>query len=230
MDGAGSYSVAHRAGLLPTELTGMWGWILRRSPHQGRGSPPAPAPTKQSPGHEVRVLLVISKPDAMAHNCSPQESLSPCHCDRRAMAFYASYRPSGVPWARGPGPAPPASWSPMQLHSYLTESLCAKYQQHVLVSEWLRGIVDQHVDGETMGLLQHADWMQVVPCAGPRAYVIQLVQQLASKAARCAFHRGIQAPTGCWCFRVSGSSQSLGSRTFTWWVGSGSIEPPKTGE
>ena len=50
MDGAGSYSVAHRAGLLPAELTGMWGWILLRSPHQGRGSPPAPAPTKQKPG------------------------------------------------------------------------------------------------------------------------------------------------------------------------------------
>ena len=44
VDGAGSYSVAHRAGLLPTELTGMWGWILLRSPHQGRGSPPAPPP------------------------------------------------------------------------------------------------------------------------------------------------------------------------------------------
>ena len=25
VDGAGSYSVAHRAGLLPTELTGTWG-------------------------------------------------------------------------------------------------------------------------------------------------------------------------------------------------------------
>ena len=49
MDGAGSYSVAHRAGLPPTELTGMWGWILLRSPHQGRGSPPAPAPTQQRP-------------------------------------------------------------------------------------------------------------------------------------------------------------------------------------
>ena len=47
VDGAGSYSVAHTAGLLPTELTGMWGWILLRSPHQGRGSSPAPAPTKQ---------------------------------------------------------------------------------------------------------------------------------------------------------------------------------------
>ena len=51
MDGAGSYSVAHRAGLLPTELTGMWGWILLRSPHRGRGSPPVPAPTKQRPAH-----------------------------------------------------------------------------------------------------------------------------------------------------------------------------------
>ena len=49
MDVAGSYSVAHRAGLLPTELTGMWGWILLRS--QGRGPPRAPAPTKQRPGH-----------------------------------------------------------------------------------------------------------------------------------------------------------------------------------
>ena len=49
MDGAGSYPVAHRPGLLPTELTGMWGWILLRSPHQGRGSPPAPAPTQQRP-------------------------------------------------------------------------------------------------------------------------------------------------------------------------------------
>ena len=49
MDGAGSYPVAHRAGLLPTELTGTWGWILLRSPHRGRGSLPAPAPTKQRP-------------------------------------------------------------------------------------------------------------------------------------------------------------------------------------
>ena len=40
VDVAGSYSVARRAGLLPTELTGMWGWILLRSPHRGRGSPP----------------------------------------------------------------------------------------------------------------------------------------------------------------------------------------------
>ena len=50
MDGAGSYSVAHRAGLLPTELTGVWGWILLSPPHRGRGSPPAPAPTEQRPG------------------------------------------------------------------------------------------------------------------------------------------------------------------------------------
>ena len=55
-DGAGSYSVAHKAGLLPTELTGMWYWILLRSPHQGRGSPPAPAPTKQRPGSAGRRL------------------------------------------------------------------------------------------------------------------------------------------------------------------------------
>ena len=52
VDGAGSYSVAHGAGLLPTELTGMWGWFRLRSPHQGMGSPPAPTPTKQRPvGH-----------------------------------------------------------------------------------------------------------------------------------------------------------------------------------
>ena len=44
VDGAGSYSVAHRAGLLPTELTGMWGLILLRSPRRGRGSPPSPRP------------------------------------------------------------------------------------------------------------------------------------------------------------------------------------------
>ena len=55
MDGAGSYSVAHRAGLLPTELTGMYGWILLRSPHQGKGSPPAPAPTKHRPARESRM-------------------------------------------------------------------------------------------------------------------------------------------------------------------------------
>ena len=42
VDGAGSYSVAHRAGLLPTELTGMWGWILLRSP--GQGVTPRPRP------------------------------------------------------------------------------------------------------------------------------------------------------------------------------------------
>ena len=44
VDGAGSHSVAHRAGLLPTELTGMWGWILLRSRHQSRGHPQPPPP------------------------------------------------------------------------------------------------------------------------------------------------------------------------------------------
>ena len=44
MNGVGSYSVAHRAGLLPTELTDMWGWILLRSLHQGRGHPQPPPP------------------------------------------------------------------------------------------------------------------------------------------------------------------------------------------
>ena len=58
MDGAGSYSVAQKAGLLPTELTGMWGWILLRSPHQGRGSPPAPTPTKQRPGVDLSECLL----------------------------------------------------------------------------------------------------------------------------------------------------------------------------
>ena len=52
--GAGSCSVAHRAGLLPAELTGMWGWILLRSPHKGRGSPPAPRP------HSAKAWLGVS--------------------------------------------------------------------------------------------------------------------------------------------------------------------------
>ena len=63
MDGARSYSVAHRAGLLPTELTGMWGWILLRSPHQGRGSPPAPAPTELRPGWPAFGLASTSAPE-----------------------------------------------------------------------------------------------------------------------------------------------------------------------
>ena len=50
MDGAGSYSVAHRAGLLPTELSGMWGWILLRSPHRGRRSPQPLPPRRKSLG------------------------------------------------------------------------------------------------------------------------------------------------------------------------------------
>ena len=63
MAGAGSYSVAHRAGLLPTELTGMWGWILLRSPHRGRGSLPAPAPTKQRPVRDsAAALRCVSSP------------------------------------------------------------------------------------------------------------------------------------------------------------------------
>ena len=59
MGGAGSYSVAHRAGLLPTELTGMWGWILLRSPHQGRGSSPAPAPTQQRRGPHTKTQFCV---------------------------------------------------------------------------------------------------------------------------------------------------------------------------
>ena len=65
-DGAGSYSVAHKAGLLPTELTGMWGWILRRSPHRGRGSPPAPAPTKQRPARHPPVPPPLLRPSRRA--------------------------------------------------------------------------------------------------------------------------------------------------------------------
>ena len=37
-------------GLLPTELTGTWGWFLLSPPHQRRGSPRAPAPTEQRRG------------------------------------------------------------------------------------------------------------------------------------------------------------------------------------
>ena len=66
MDGAGSYSVAHGAGLLPTELTGMQGWILLRSPHQGRGSPPARASTKQRPGLNPVILSLIHGPKSGA--------------------------------------------------------------------------------------------------------------------------------------------------------------------
>ena len=81
VDGAGSYSVAHRAGLLPTELTGMWGWILLRYPHQGRGgSPPAPAPTKQRPAvpppplHPVPVCHCL--PCTLHLDClSPREAV-----------------------------------------------------------------------------------------------------------------------------------------------------------
>ena len=69
MDGAGSYSVAHRAGVLPTELTGMWGWILLRSPHQGRGSPPAPAPTKQRPEEEEGGRCGKDEPDPDRTTC-----------------------------------------------------------------------------------------------------------------------------------------------------------------
>ena len=67
MDGAGSYSVAHRAGLLPTELTGMRGWILLRFPPQGRGSAPPPTPTKQRPG-----------PGGSGVRATEEDSLSPC--------------------------------------------------------------------------------------------------------------------------------------------------------
>ena len=66
VDGAGAYSVAHRAGLLPTELTGMWGWILLRSPHQRKGSLPAPAPTKESPVSDAPADEGGNPPDAAA--------------------------------------------------------------------------------------------------------------------------------------------------------------------
>ena len=55
-------------GLLPTELTGMWGWILLRSPHRGRGSPPAAATTKQRPGSHASLPALPSLPLA---GCAP---------------------------------------------------------------------------------------------------------------------------------------------------------------
>ena len=78
MDGAGSYSVAHRAGLLPTELTGMWGGILLRSPPQGRGSAPAPAPTKQRPGPGGSGVRANTEEDSMSPcRKSPERGPSP---------------------------------------------------------------------------------------------------------------------------------------------------------
>ena len=71
MDGAGSYSVAHRAGLLPTELTGMWGWILLRSPHRGRGvTPPPPPPLSEGlKGTAVPTAFPYAAPESS----SPQK-------------------------------------------------------------------------------------------------------------------------------------------------------------
>ena len=44
MDGAGSYSVAHRAGLLPTELTEHVGLDPTEIPLPGQGVTPSPRP------------------------------------------------------------------------------------------------------------------------------------------------------------------------------------------
>ena len=80
VDGTGSYSVAHTVGLLPTELIGMWGWILLRSSHQGRGSPPAPAPTKQRPAEYMRCLAVrMNHPQSRFMSGRPQTSTDPCN-------------------------------------------------------------------------------------------------------------------------------------------------------
>ena len=59
VDGTGSYSVAHRPGLLPTELTGMWGWILLRSLTRARGHPQPPPPLSKG---LCRTLLHMHTP------------------------------------------------------------------------------------------------------------------------------------------------------------------------
>ena len=91
MDGTGSYSVSHRAGLLPTELTGMWGWILLRSPHLRKGSLPAPAPTKQRPVSDPGtqggpVALGLCPPSTRGGRRGALRSLGPSngHCSRDA--------------------------------------------------------------------------------------------------------------------------------------------------
>ena len=87
MNGVGSCSVAHRAGLLPTELTGMWGWILLRSLHQGRGHP-QPSPTKQRPGHYLRESICppswaihAAKVGAQTLSSHPSHPNSTLRCD-----------------------------------------------------------------------------------------------------------------------------------------------------
>ena len=85
--GAGSYSVAHRAGLPPTKLTGMWGWILLRSPHQRRGSPPAPAPTQQRPGLHSHSPTGDSRPGTVEKGGRDQGSIrTAVHRRRRGGA------------------------------------------------------------------------------------------------------------------------------------------------
>ena len=95
MDGAGSYSVAHRAGLLPTEHeTGMCG-----CPHQGSGSPPAPAPTKQRPQvritsgcahhvHSLRSSWQSNPPDAEVQSALQSKR----HLEKKVEALEAQVR------------------------------------------------------------------------------------------------------------------------------------------
>ena len=111
MDGAGSYSVAHRAGLLPTELTGMWAWILLRSPHQGRGSPPVPAPNKQRPALELQFMRYTPSPprtwslgssgsivDTSSGGSEAQSTTTISHTSNWAHEGRAALRVSRRPW------------------------------------------------------------------------------------------------------------------------------------
>ena len=66
VDGAGSYSVAHRAGLLPTELTGMWGWMCTSRALRRTSMLPPPVPrTRRVPWARPRAETLV--PRCAAH-------------------------------------------------------------------------------------------------------------------------------------------------------------------
>ena len=100
VDGAGSYSVVHRAELLPSELTGMWGWILLRSPHQGRWSPPAPAPTKQRPA--ARASINTTSLGCIFSSVHVQSEMQGCTAQAALQELPLPCRPGAV-WVIRPG-------------------------------------------------------------------------------------------------------------------------------
>ena len=91
------------------------------------------------------------------------------------------------PYARSPRSPRPSmdpfndhvsEWTCDHLAEWLHDRMMEKYRTLPIANACAAAIKAHHVDGQTMALLGHMDWCQLITTVGPRAYAMHITSQL----------------------------------------------------